>query len=446
MAQDARTTSEEEARGARKAVTAGVVGNFVEWYEYGVYGYLASIIATLFFPEGNRAAALLGTYAVFAIAFFVRPLGGILFGKFGDQLGRRSVLAVAILLMSGATLCIGLLPTYATIGFAAPILLFILRLVQGLAAGGEYVGAVAFVVEYGPRNKRAFYASWISVSVFGGLLAGVGLATLLTTTLGPETMQAWGWRIPFLLALPLGTVGLYLRVKVEETPEFQKLEAQEQEVESAPIKEALRTQWKPMLIYIGFAVTNATGSYLFATYLVTYFQESVGLSAQSALISNTIALIVLIPLLPFAGILCDRVGRRPMILAGCALFVITTIPAYIVANIGTLFTATMASLILILPILFIATGLTVSIAEMYPTRLRYTASGMAHNIGFGMAGGAAPLVAQFLVNTTGTPLSVGYYVMALSVISFFVVFFFYRETYKASLTHSVYSDQPAEAK
>ena len=444
MAQNVSMTAEEEARGARKAVTAGVVGNFVEWYEYGVYGYLASIIATLFFPEGDRAAALLGTYAVFAISFFVRPLGGILFGRFGDKVGRRTVLAFAILLMSGATFLIGVLPTYASIGFAAPILLLILRLTQGLAAGGEYVGAVAFVVEYGPSDKRALYASWISVSVFGGLLAGVGIATLLTSTLGEEAMLAGWWRLPFLIALVLGLIGLYLRVKVEETPEFRNLEAREGEIESAPLTEALKTQRSPMLIYIGFAMTNATGSYLFATYLVTYFQEEVGLSAQSALLANTIALIVLLPLLPLAGILCDRIGRKPMLLAGCALFVVTTLPAYLIANVGTFFTATMASLLLVLPLLFIATGLTVSIAEMWPTRLRYTASGLAHNVGFGYFGGAAPLIATFLVTRTGTPLAVGYYVMALSVISFFVVLFFFRETYKASLARSVYTDQPAE--
>ena len=243
-AERANMTTEEEARGARKAVTAGVVGNFVEWYEYGVYGYLAYIISQLFFPEGDPAAALLGTYAVFAISFFVRPLGGVLFGRWGDKVGRRTVLAFAILLMSGATFLIGVLPTYATIGFAAPVLLLILRLTQGLAAGGEYVGAVAFVVEYGPSDKRALYASWISVSVFGGLLAGVGIATLLTSTLGDEAMLAGWWRLPFLIALVLGLIGLYLRVKVEETPEFRNLAAREGEIESAPLTEALKTQRK----------------------------------------------------------------------------------------------------------------------------------------------------------------------------------------------------------
>lgn len=447
---------EETARGVRKAVIGGVVGNFVEWFEYGVYGYLATVIATLFFPPGDRVAALLATYSVLALSAFIRPLGGVLFGRFGDKVGRRNVLAVAILMMSGATAAIGMLPTYATVGFLAPVLLLTCRLVQGLAAGGEYVGAVAFVVEYGPENRRAFYASWVTVSVFAGLLCGVGLVTLMTTVLGDAAMEAWAWRVPFLSALLLGVVGLYLRLRIEETPAFRALQEEneralearglddrgesEQTIAASPLKEAVMTQWKPILIFVGFAMTNATGSYLFAAYLSTYLQEEVGLSAANALLANSIALIVLIPLLPLSGLLCDRIGRKPMLLAGCGLFVVLSIPAYLIAEQGTLLSATLASLLLVLPILFISAGLTISIAEMWPTRLRYSGSAIAYNIGFGLFGGGAPLVATFLVARTGDPLAVGYYVMALATISFFVVLFFFRESYKASLADSVYTN------
>lgn len=459
MSVQAASGGSVQERGVRKAVLAGVIGNFVEWYEYGVYGYMAVIVATLFFPEGNQAAALMATYAAFAVSFLIRPVGGMLFGRFGDRIGRRAVLSVAILMMSGATASIGLLPTYATIGFFAPLLLVVLRLIQGLAAGGEYVGAVAFVVEYGPSDKRAFYASWVSVSVWGGLLAGAGLAALLTGAFGDAALEAGLWRVPFLLALPLGLVGLYLRIRVEETPAFRALQEAserdadedsllqgrpevEQHVESAPVREAFRTQLRPMLVYVGFGITSATGSYLFATYLVTYFQTEVGLSAGNALLANTIALLFLVPLLPLAGLLCDRIGRKPFLLAGCALFVLLALPAYAVANQGTLLFAVLASLVLVIPSLFVDTGLTVSIAEMYPTRLRYTASGIAHNIAFGVFGGLSPLIATFLVSVTGTPLAVGYYMMGLAVISFFVVLFFFKETYKATLAHSVYADRP----
>lgn len=452
-----------EEQGVRKAVLAGVIGNFVEWYEYGVYGYMAVVIATLFFPEGNQAAALLATYGAFAVSFLIRPLGGTLFGRFGDTVGRRAVLSIAILMMSGATACIGLLPTYATVGFLAPALLVLLRLVQGLAAGGEYVGAVSFVVEYGPAGKRAFYASWVSVSVWGGLLCGAGIAYLLTSAFGEGALEAGIWRVPFLLALPLGLVGLYLRTKVEETPAFRALQeasertAQdpllegrteaEQHVESAPVKEAFKTQLRPMLVYVGFGITSATGSYLFATYLVTYFQTEAGLSTGNALLANTIALFFLIPLLPLAGLLCDRIGRKPFLLAGCALFVALALPAYAVANQGTLLFAVLASLVLVIPSLFVDTGLTVSIAEMYPTRLRYTASGIAHNVAFGVFGGLSPLIATALVATIGTPLAVGYYMMGLAALSFIVVLFFFRETYRAPLGRSVYTDaQPEEAR
>ena len=445
--------------GVRKAVLAGVIGNFVEWYEYGVYGYMAVVMSTLFLPEGNETANLLAIYGAFAVSFLVRPIGGMVFGRFGDRIGRRAVLSVAILMMSGATACIGLLPTYATIGFLAPVLLVFLRIVQGFAAGGEYVGAVSFVVEYGPENKRAFYASWVSVSVWGGLLCGAALAAILTSVFGEAALTAGLWRVPFLIALPLGLVGLYLRVKVEETPAFRALQETserdaaedpllegrtevEQEVESAPIREAFRTQLRPMLVYVGFGITSATGSYLFATYLVSYFQsDAVGLPAGDAFLANTIALLFLVPLLPIAGWWCDRIGRKPFLLAGCVFFVLLALPAYAVANGGTLLFAVLASLVLVIPSLFIDTGLTVSIAEMYPTRLRYTASAIAHNIAFGVFGGLSPLIATSLVEVTGSDLAVGYYMMGLAVFSFFVVLFFFRETYRAPLGRSVYTDQ-----
>lgn len=446
----------EAVQGVKKAIIGGVVGNFVEWFEYGVYGYLAPVIATLFFPEGDRTAALLATYSVLALSAFIRPVGGIIFGRLGDKTGRRNVLATTIILMSVATACIGILPTYATVGFLAPILLLACRLVQGLAAGGEYSGAVAFVVEYGPENRRAFYASFVTVSVFSGLLCGVGLVTLMTTFLGDATMEAWAWRVPFLLALGLGFIGLYLRLKIEETPAFRalqeeneralaargldELEESEQHVSASPLLETLKTQWKPILIFVGFAMTNATGSYLFAAYLSTYLQEEVGLAASDALLANSITLIILIPLLPLAGLLCDRIGRKPMLLIACALFVVLSIPAYLIADVGTFISALVASLLLVAPILFISAGLTVSIAEMWPTRLRYSGSAIAYNLGFGLFGGGAPFIATFLVSRTGDPLAVGYYVMALSTISLLVVLFFFRETYRNPLSRSVYTD------
>ncbi len=448
--------TEEMPQGVKKAIVGGVVGNFVEWFEYGVYGYLATVIATLFFPPGDRVAALLATYSVLALSAFIRPLGGVIFGRFGDKVGRRNVLAVAILMMSGATAAIGMLPTYATVGFLAPVLLLTCRLVQGLAAGGEYVGAVSFVVEYGPANRRAYYASWVSVSVFAGLLCGVGLVTLMTTVLGDAAMEAWAWRLPFLLALLLGVVGLYLRLQIEETPAFRALQEEneralearglddlgesEQTIAASPLIEAVRTQWKPILIFVGFAMTNATGSYLFAAYLSTYLQEEVGLSASSALLANSIALIVLIPLLPIGGMLCDRIGRKPMLLMACVLFAALSVPAYLIAAQGTLLSAILASVMFVAPLFFMTSGLTISIAEMWPTRLRYSGSAIAYNIGFGFFGGGAPLIATFLVARTGDPLAVGYYVMALATISFFVVLFFFKESYKASLAESVYAN------
>jgi len=218
-----RTRKVLDVRASRRALVAGSLGNLVEWYEYALYGYMAPIIAVLFFPTGDGVAGLLATFLLFAFAFFLRPVGAAVFGRFADRAGRRPVLVLIITLMSGATALIGALPTYAVIGIWAPILLTALRVVQGLAAGGEFGGAVSLMVEYAPEGRRGVYGSWSFFTTVMGFVAGAGMATVLIVALSPEAMQSWGWRVGFLLAAPLGLVAMYLRLKVDETPAFTRL-------------------------------------------------------------------------------------------------------------------------------------------------------------------------------------------------------------------------------
>lgn len=418
--------ADETRQAAKKAVVAAMIGNFVEWFDYGVYGYLAPTIATVFFPSQDRTASLLSTYAVFALTFFIRPVGGLVLGRMADRVGRQKVLALTILVMAAATALIGVLPSYAAVGVFAPALLVLCRLMQGFAAGGEYAGAVSFVVEYGPKNKRAFYGSFVAVSVFLGLLGGSGLVGILSSVASTQAMNSWVWRIPFLIALPIGIVGLYVRLKLEETPEF-KLVLQTGEVESAPLRDALRSQRKNMAVFFSFAICNAIASYLFGSYLTTYLVEEAGHSKSEALFTNTIATAVLCCALPVGGLLTDKYGRKPMLLCATALFAIIAVPIFILAGVGGFATALIAQLLFILVFFFITPPVTVSIAEMFPANVRVTAGAIAYNVAFTMFGGTAPFVATALISVTGNKLAPGFYAVGIAIFSLIVVALAYRE-------------------
>jgi len=388
---------------------------------------MAPIVATLFFAPGDRTAALLGAFAVFAVSFFVRPVGGIFFGYLGDKAGRRNTLAACVVLMSLSTFAIGLLPTYASVGLLAPILLLVCRLGQGFSAGGEFAGAAAFVVEYAPEDRRAWYASVVPGSVVAGLLCGVGTVALLTASLGQDAMATWGWRVPFLLALPLGLVGLYLRLKLEDTPAFRTIEARNT-VAAAPIREALRTQWKPMAVLFGFTFPPSVGLYIATAYMPTYLGEAVGLDRGTALLSNAIALFALMLLCPVSGLLADRIGRKPMLTMGCGGFILATVPAFLIVGRGDLLSAVLGQVLLVVPLAFVVASAVVSLVEMFPTRLRYSSGSMAWNLMQMVFGGTAPLVATFLIARSGDILAPAYYVTALSVVATLVVVFAFKET------------------
>jgi MFS transporter, MHS family, proline/betaine transporter len=262
-----------EEQAAKKAVTAGAIGNFVEWYDYSVYGFFATVIASQFFPSDDPVASLLATFAVFAVAFFMRPVGAFVFGHYGDTVGRRNTLAAAIILMGIATLTIGVLPSYAQIGVLAPILLVGARLLQGFSAGGEWSGSAAFMVEYAPENRRGLYGSWQQFSIVAGLLVGSGMGALLSVVLSEDALNAWGWRIPFILGMVVALVGLYLRLRIEDTPAFRIIEEKE-EVTEAPVKESFTAHGGESITAIGFTVAWTVAYYILLTYMPTYVSHS----------------------------------------------------------------------------------------------------------------------------------------------------------------------------
>lgn len=420
-----------EQSSVRRAVVGASIGNCVEWYDFAVYGFLAPFIGAAFFASQDPTVQLLSTFAVFAVAFFTRPLGGLFFGPLGDRIGRQKVLATVIILMSISTVLIGLLPGYATIGVAAPILLVLLRCLQGFSAGGEYGGAATFLAEYAPDNRRGFTVSWLLFSTLVGFLLGSALATLLSATLPEAAMGSWGWRIPFFIAGPLGAVGLYIRLKLEDTPEFRALE-QAGEVAGSPLMETIRENWKPILQIAGLVVIHNVGFYTVFTFMSTYFSETLGFSSTTAFLSIMLAGLVAMALIPPLGALADRVGRKPLLLTACALFVLLAYPLFVLMNTGSVVLAVGAHVALAaIEALFVCTSLAAG-AELFATRVRYGGFSIGYNFSVAIFGGTAPYIAVFLISRTGSPLSPAFYVIFAAALTFVTVLTM-RETAGAPL-------------
>ncbi|MGO4443983.1 MFS transporter [Mycobacterium sp. 2YAF39] len=400
----------------RKAVRGAAIGNTVEWYDFAIYSTLATYIADQFFPSGDETAALLSTFAVFAAAFFMRPLGGFFFGPLGDRIGRQRVLALVIILMSGSTFLIGLVPSYDSIGVAAPLLLLLLRCVQGFSAGGEYGSGACYLAEFAPDKHRGFVVSFLVWSVVVGFLLGSLTVTGLETLLSESAMSSYGWRIPFLIAGVLGVVGLYIRLKLGDTPEFETLR-DEGEVSSSPLKEALTTSWRPILQIAGLVVIHNVGFYVVFTYLPTYFTKTLEFTKTNAFVSITIASIVAMILIPPLGALSDRIGRKPLLIAGAVGFVIFAYPLFMLLNAGSLAAAIAAHAgLAAIESVFVSASLAAG-AELFATRVRSSGYSIGYNVSVAIFGGTAPYVATWLVAQTGNELAPAYYVIAAAIIS-----------------------------
>jgi MFS transporter, MHS family, proline/betaine transporter len=411
---------EVESSTLRRAIVGASIGNTVEWFDFATYNFLAVTLAVVFFPPGNPTAALLSTFAIFAAAFFVRPLGGLFFGPLGDKIGRQRVLATVIILMSLSTFVIGLLPPYATIGVWAPLLLVVARCLQGFSAGGEFGGASTFLAEYSPDERRGFLVSWLEFSTLIGFVLGSILVLFLTTALPEDALVSWGWRIPFLLAGPLGIVGLYIRLRLEDTPEFRALE-QTGAVSRSPLRETITENWKQILQVGGLVIIQNVGFYVVLSYMTTYFQDPLGFSPTAASLSTTITLLVGMALIPPLGALSDRVGRKPLLFASCIGYAVLTYPLFLLLNTGNLFAAILAHVALgALLAVFISTSIA-ALTELFPTRVRYGGFSIGYNFSVAIFGGSSPYLAQYLVTSTGNPLSPAFIVIIAAVATLLVV-------------------------
>ncbi|WP_022871445.1 MFS transporter [Yaniella halotolerans] len=410
-------TSEVSSATLRQVTFAGFAGTVVEWFDFAVYGFMATIIATQFFPESTGAVALLQTFAIFAVAFALRPVGGAVFGMLGDRVGRKSVLILTVLLMSGSTAAIGLLPSYEQIGIWAAVLLTAARCLQGLSAGGEYAGAVTYVIEHSPPNQRARWGSAMPTATFAAFAAAALLSYVLTTGLGEAAMQDWGWRIPFLIAAPLGLIAFWIRRKLGESPMFQETE-DDDTTEHAPLRSTIRTQARPMMILAGYISLTALSFYIFSTYMTTFLREVVQLEAVPVLASNVIALTLAACMAPLGGIICDRFGRRKTMFASAILLGGTAIPGYMIAAGATFTTALLGQLLIMFGTVAANVVTAVLLTEVFPTRVRYTASGVTYNVAYALFGGTAPYIATWLIDVTGNPLSPAIYLTVIAAGAF----------------------------
>lgn len=400
----------------RKVLIASSLGNFVEWFDYASYGYLATIIAVVFFPDIAPSASLMATFAVFAISFIIRPIGGIIWGSIGDRIGRRTALSFSILIMSGATTLIAVLPSYAQIGMMAPGLLLLLRMVQGFSASGEYAGATSFIAEYSPPSKRGLYTSLVPASTAAGLLAGSLMAAGLFAYLTPEEMRSFGWRLPFLLALPLGLIGIYIRLKIEDTPKFREME-NKHHVTETPAKEIFTTYRSEVITSIGVTSLNAVGFYLILSYMPTYLITELNVGETEAFLTVSVSLAVYVFSIFVMGAISDKIGRKVALMLASVLFIVFTVPLFALLD-GATLTGIIFIQIAFGILLTVNDGtLPCFLTEIFPTRVRYSGFAFSFNTAQAFLGGTAPLIATFLIDVTGSKLAPAWYLVVIAVVS-----------------------------
>jgi MHS family proline/betaine transporter-like MFS transporter len=395
-----------------RTVVAGAVGNVLEWYDFGLFGYFAPVIARQFLPAENRFISLVETFGVFAVGFLMRPLGGLLFGYIGDRVGRKRALELSVLMMAVSTTLLGLLPTHAAIGVAAPMLLILLRLIQGLSVGGEYIGSMSFLAEHAPPGRRGFLGSWSSFSVVLGSLLGSGTAALFTGLLSDAELLAWGWRVPFLAGLLIGAGGLWLRMGIEESPTF--LENRKAgNLAANPVLETIRNDLAPIGITLGLTILYSAGYYLPFVWLPTWLSKinHPPMAEDRALTANTIALVALLLLIPLTALLSDRVGRRPMALASALGYALVSYPVFLLMTAGTFAHALIGGLMFAACLSLSAGCMAATMVELFPTRTRYSGVAIGYNVGQALLGGTAPLVATGLIDLTGNILAPAWYLV-----------------------------------
>jgi MFS transporter, MHS family, proline/betaine transporter len=390
-------------------VTAAVIGNALEWYDFIVFGFFAVIIARLFFPTESQYASLLLTTATFGVGFFMRPVGGILLGVYADRRGRKAALLLIIGLMTLAIAMIGFAPTYAAIGIAAPLLIVLARLLQGFSAGGEFASCTAFLIESAPAQHRGFYGSWQMVGQGLAVLTGALLGTFITRIFTPEALDSWGWRVPFLFGLVIGPLGLYIRRRLDETGAFL---ATRRSAQQQTLGAALAAHVRPVLATFGIVVSGTIFFYVILLYMPTFARTQLHLPLDQAFSAQAIGLACMIVLIPIFGALSDHIGRKPIMIGALILYFVSIYPLFSWMNANPSFTSLLITQVALCCLMGAFSGpLSTTLAEQFPAHVRSTGLGTAYNMAVMLFGGFAPFFVTWLIQRTGLPVAPAFYVM-----------------------------------
>lgn len=402
----------------RSAVKASFIGTFIEWFDYAAYIYMSAVISRVFFPEMTGRRALILTFGLFALSFLVRPIGAIVWGHVGDKYGRIHTLTISIVMMSLATVGIGLLPGYATLGMGAVIGLLLLRMVQGFSAAGEYAGAATHLAEIAPAKRRGLYGAVVPAATASGLLLGSLMAAGLTGLLSEEALHSWGWRLPFLLAFPLGFYGLIIRRHADESAHFDNTDAPEK----TPVLEVFKYP-KALAIAFAGAVLNAIGFYVILTYLPTYLSEELGMAPTPAFIASSVASACYVGFALLTGLLSDRLGRRATMLTAAGFMALTIVPAFWLLD-GAGLALVILVQVCLGGVLALNDGVLPSfLSEQFPTHIRLSGFALTFNVANAVFGGTAPMIATWLIDTTGSVMAPAFYLVAAALVTGSAVLF-----------------------
>lgn len=415
-----------DRRTMRRAVAAATIGNITEWFDFGVYAYLVTTISSVFFTGLSPSMGQIAAFGTFAASFLVRPLGGLFFGPLGDKIGRTKVLALTVLLMAAATFLLGVIPSYGSIGVAAPILVLLARLLQGFSTGGEYAGAMTFIAEYSADRRRGFFGSFLEFGTLTGYAMGASIVTILSAVLSHEQLLSWGWRIPFLLGLPLGIAGIILRWRLEETPAFQTMVDESSEDTGTKPADAFRLifarYWRTLLIAGGLVVAWNVTNYMLTSYMPTYLTSTLpgaghsGVGETTSYVLQIAVLVLMILVVTQLGRFSDRLGRRTLLAAGCVALVVLSVPAILLLRVGHMATTFLGLALIGLTLVCFSSTCPSTLPAMFPTEVRYSGLSVTFNIFVSAFGGTTATVVSALVKTTGDLTWPGYYLVAAGVV------------------------------
>lgn len=409
----------------KRVMIAGMIGNGLEWYDFALYGYFAPVIGRLFFSAQDTYSQMLGTYGIFAAGFLMRPLGAVVFGFLGDKFGRKFSLTLSIFMMAVPTACIGFLPTYHSIGIAAPLLLVFMRLMQGLALAGQFSGSIAFVVEHAPVGRRGVAGSTTIMSLCAGMLLGSLVATVFAAALSREAFESWGWRVPFIVGFAIAVVGFYIRHNTEESPHYEKAR-DEGRLSETPVRHAFRGHMTELLRGLGMYFSVTIPFYTLTVFLNGFMVTSLHLPDKDTYFINTVSMLVMMVLIPFAARLTDKYGRKRLLMTVCVIYFVTAFPIFQLMNQGGFHSVFAADMAFTLITTFYIASVPALLVELFPTSIRYTGMALSYNVA-AVLGGFTPMIETRLVKETGNNTMVAAYIMLFAFISF-VSFIGYRDS------------------